>query len=125
MGRIDGALNLASFAESHALDGIRRQENVGRFGGKMALGRTQEAKPFFGDFEETVGNDRITIRTELGPDDAGCLAASILRLPAATTTTVLGLTATATTAPLAMILMTPMTTTLSKVTGASFSAKAF
>jgi hypothetical protein len=62
MGRIDGALDVATLAETQPFDGIGGQENVGRLGGVVALGGTEESEAFFGNFQPAVVNLQFDLR---------------------------------------------------------------
>ena len=51
MGRLGHRLDEGAFTEKVPLDGVRGDENVGWFWGKMLLWGSEEAESFFSDFE--------------------------------------------------------------------------
>ena len=64
--RIDGAFDLAAFAQAEAFDRIRSEKNIDGLRSEIALGRTQESKALLGNFEIAFVKDRIAVGSELG-----------------------------------------------------------
>ncbi len=62
MRRIHRALNLTAFAQSQTLDGIRREEHIGRLWRIISLRGTQKSEALFGHLEPAFHDDRLSLR---------------------------------------------------------------
>ena len=62
MRRIYRALNLTAFAESQTLDGIRREEHIGRLWRIISLRGTQKSEALFGHLEPAFHDNRLSLR---------------------------------------------------------------
>ena len=61
MRRIHRALNLTAFAQSQTLDGIRREEHIGRLWRIIPLRGTQKSEALFGHLEPAFHDDRLSL----------------------------------------------------------------
>lgn len=59
--RIDRALDLATLTEGQSLDGIGREEHVGRLRCEIPLRGTQESKALFGHLQPAFHDDRLAL----------------------------------------------------------------
>ena len=62
MRRIHRALNLTAFAQSQTLDGIRREEHIGRLWRIISLRGTQKSEALFGHLEPAFHDNRLSLR---------------------------------------------------------------
>ena len=62
MRRIHRALNLTAFAQSQTLDGIRREEHIGRLWRIIPLRGTQKSEALFGHLEPAFHDNRLSLR---------------------------------------------------------------
>ena len=62
MRRIYRALNLTAFAQSQTLDGIRREEHIGRLWRIIPLRGTQKSEALFGHLEPAFHDNRLSLR---------------------------------------------------------------